>query len=133
MSGNTSFSSLLDDVRLDEPFVLYSSIALSVGLLLAIFSLPRITNLLISQKSRADNDNGARAEKEERVLPPPKEPWLEDYAALTGVPPPNPVPEGFTIETAKARPYRPFRWEYHQTMCASHISLIMTRTRSESS
>lgn len=39
-----------------------------------------------------------------------------DYAELSGVPLPNPYKE-FKIETAVARPYRPFRWAYHQTMC----------------
>jgi hypothetical protein len=39
-----------------------------------------------------------------------------DYAELSGVPLPK-VYEGFNVETARPRPYRPFRWEYHQTMC----------------
>jgi hypothetical protein len=39
-----------------------------------------------------------------------------DYAALTGVPLPNPYSE-FDIKQALPRPYRPFRWPYHQTMC----------------
>ncbi|KAJ7445755.1 hypothetical protein B0H11DRAFT_1930440 [Mycena galericulata] len=39
-----------------------------------------------------------------------------DYFTLTGVRRPVPVPPDFDIDTAKARPYRPFRWEYHQTM-----------------
>ena len=39
-----------------------------------------------------------------------------DYAALSGVPLPQPYPE-FDIDKAKPRPYRPFRWAYHQTMC----------------
>lgn len=39
-----------------------------------------------------------------------------DYAALSGVPLPREY-EGFQISTAKARPYRPLRWTYHQTMC----------------
>ena len=41
-----------------------------------------------------------------------------DYAELSGVP----LPEAYThfkIETALPRPYRPFRWAYHQTMCTS--------------
>lgn len=41
-----------------------------------------------------------------------------DYAALSGVPLPSPYPE-FRIERALPRPYRPFRWAYHQTMCTS--------------
>jgi hypothetical protein len=42
-----------------------------------------------------------------------------DYATLSGVPLPSPYPE-FNIEKALPRPYRPFRWTYHQTMCMSH-------------
>lgn len=41
-----------------------------------------------------------------------------DYEALSGVPAPAAY-EGFEIENAIARPYRPFRWKYHQTMCKS--------------
>lgn len=39
-----------------------------------------------------------------------------DYAALSGVRLPEPYTE-FDINKAKPRPYRPFRWNYHQTMC----------------
>lgn len=39
-----------------------------------------------------------------------------DYAALGGVSLPREY-EGFEISTARARPYRPLRWAYHQTMC----------------
>jgi hypothetical protein len=39
-----------------------------------------------------------------------------DYASLSGVPLPKPYPE-FDIARALPRPYRPFRWAYHQTMC----------------
>jgi hypothetical protein len=39
-----------------------------------------------------------------------------DYAKLSGVPLPQPYYE-FDITKAKPRPYRPFRWIYHQTMC----------------
>lgn len=39
-----------------------------------------------------------------------------DYATLSGVPLPAPLPD-FNIDTAMPRPYRPFRWAYHQTMC----------------
>lgn len=42
-------------------------------------------------------------------------PW-PDYAALTGVPWPKPY-DGFILHKALPRPYRPFRWPYHQTMC----------------
>lgn len=41
-----------------------------------------------------------------------------DYVALSGVPLPKPCPE-FDINRAIPRPYRPFRWAYHQTMCIS--------------
>lgn len=39
-----------------------------------------------------------------------------DYATLSGVPLPKAYPE-FDINKAKPKPYRPFRWAYHQTMC----------------
>jgi hypothetical protein len=39
-----------------------------------------------------------------------------DYAKLSGVPLPQPY-HNFDIGRAKPRPYRPFRWAYHQTMC----------------
>lgn len=39
-----------------------------------------------------------------------------NYAELSGVPLPNPYHE-FNIDNALPRPYRPFRWSYHQTMC----------------
>ncbi|KAF4995748.1 hypothetical protein FDECE_12697 [Fusarium decemcellulare] len=38
-----------------------------------------------------------------------------DYAKLSGVPLPSPL-KNFNVETALPRPYRPFRWAYHQTM-----------------
>lgn len=40
-----------------------------------------------------------------------------DYAVLSGVPYPKPCPD-FDIQTACFRPFRPFRWAYHQTMCS---------------
>jgi hypothetical protein len=42
-----------------------------------------------------------------------------DYATLSGVPLPQAYEE-FVIGKAKPRPYRPFRWAYHQTMCKHH-------------
>ena len=39
-----------------------------------------------------------------------------DYATLSGIPLPSPYKE-FNINTAMPRPYRPYRWPYHQTMC----------------
>lgn len=44
-----------------------------------------------------------------------------DYAALSGVPLPRSYLE-FDINKALPRPYRPFRWTYHQTMCISLIT-----------
>ncbi|KAF3902883.1 hypothetical protein AA313_de0208401 [Arthrobotrys entomopaga] len=43
-----------------------------------------------------------------------------DYSTLSGVPPPTPY-TNFNITTAKPRPYRPFRWAYHQTMALSKL------------
>lgn len=42
-----------------------------------------------------------------------------DYAKLSGVPLPQPL-YNFDIDKAVARPYRPLRWGYHQTMCMHH-------------
>lgn len=39
-----------------------------------------------------------------------------DYFKLSGVPLPEPL-VNFSVNEAKPRPYRPFRWPYHQTMC----------------
>lgn len=39
-----------------------------------------------------------------------------DYALLSGVRHPKPCP-AFDINKAVFRPFRPFRWTYHQTMC----------------
>ena len=41
---------------------------------------------------------------------------MPDYASLSGIPAPQPVWDGWTIEKSRARPYRPLRWGYHQTM-----------------
>ncbi|KAK1981909.1 hypothetical protein LZ30DRAFT_718935 [Colletotrichum cereale] len=38
-----------------------------------------------------------------------------DYATLSGVPLPSPL-KHFNVDKAVPRPYRPFRWAYHQTM-----------------
>ena len=43
-----------------------------------------------------------------------------DYAKLSGIPLPDAY-VGFDIDKALARPYRPFRWSYHQTMCKSDL------------
>ncbi|KAF3091961.1 hypothetical protein TWF569_001747 [Orbilia oligospora] len=42
------------------------------------------------------------------------------YGTLTGVPLPEPY-HAFDIKTAKPRPYRPFRWAYHQTMSLTRL------------
>ncbi|KAF9001931.1 hypothetical protein BDQ17DRAFT_1243749 [Cyathus striatus] len=42
----------------------------------------------------------------------------DDYFRLTGVPTPTPL-HNFKLDLAKARPYRPFRWGYYQTMALS--------------
>jgi len=41
---------------------------------------------------------------------------MDDYFKLTGVPSPKPLLD-FDVGEALPRPYRPFRWQYHQTMC----------------
>lgn len=41
------------------------------------------------------------------------------YDILSGVPLPEPY-ENFDNTKALPRPYRPFRWAYHQTMCKPH-------------
>ena len=46
-----------------------------------------------------------------------------DYAKLSGVSLPQPYTE-FKIEQALPRPYRPFRWSYHQTMCKRRRSYM---------
>ncbi|KAL5343501.1 hypothetical protein BJX70DRAFT_171060 [Aspergillus crustosus] len=43
-----------------------------------------------------------------------------DYAALSGVPLPGAYHE-FDIDRALPRPYRPFRWAYHQTMSLTKL------------
>ncbi|KAJ6110503.1 hypothetical protein N7486_002738 [Penicillium sp. IBT 16267x] len=43
-----------------------------------------------------------------------------DYATLSGVPLPDSYPV-HDIEKAKPRPYRPFRWAYHQTMSLTKL------------
>ena len=46
-----------------------------------------------------------------------------DYALMGGIPLPNPYRE-FDIAKAVARPYRPFRWAYHQTMGKSLLPIL---------
>jgi hypothetical protein len=45
------------------------------------------------------------------------------YDVLSGVPLPEPYEE-FDPSKALPRPYRPFRWAYHQTMCRLHLPFI---------
>ncbi|KIY43659.1 hypothetical protein FISHEDRAFT_68068 [Fistulina hepatica ATCC 64428] len=45
---------------------------------------------------------------------------LPNYAKLTGVPLPTPLPD-FDISKARPRPYRPFRWAYHQHMSLKRL------------
>lgn len=40
-----------------------------------------------------------------------------DYSTLSGVRDPRPYGAHFDIAKARFRPFRPFRWGYHQTMC----------------
>lgn len=47
-----------------------------------------------------------------------------DYAVLSGVPLPEAY-DGFRIETAVPRPYRPLRWAYHQTMCMLNLKNLV--------
>jgi hypothetical protein len=50
-----------------------------------------------------------------------------DYAELSGVPLPEPYSK-FIIEQALPRPYRPFRWAYHQTMCRFSLDRVSPRS-----
>lgn len=43
-----------------------------------------------------------------------------EYSKLSGVPLPEAYKE-FEIKRALPRPYRPFRWAYHQTLCRSSL------------
>ena len=47
-----------------------------------------------------------------------------DYFKLAKCPLPRPL-EGFDIDRARARPYRPFRWRYHQTMGTAALFNIL--------
>lgn len=51
-----------------------------------------------------------------------------DYSVLSGVPLPEPYRE-FDINKALPRPYRPFRWAYHQTMCKSNCLSLYKDTK----
>lgn len=51
-----------------------------------------------------------------------------DYSVLSGVPHPQPAPS-FDINKATFRPFRPFRWNYHQTMGAFSPRIIFLALR----
>ena len=55
-----------------------------------------------------------------------------DYATLSGVPLPQPYHD-FDIRKARPRPYRPFRWSYHQTMCTFPYVYFNTSSHHECS
>ncbi|RCI16398.1 hypothetical protein L249_2868 [Ophiocordyceps polyrhachis-furcata BCC 54312] len=74
----------------------------------------------------------ANVEADHRLAPDPSSTMLfsrftvgqvgdfPDYASLSGVRLPSPVAD-FAIEKAVPRPYRPFRWPYHQTMALQKL------------
>ncbi|KAH0353528.1 hypothetical protein KCU83_g3050, partial [Aureobasidium melanogenum] len=67
------------------------------------------TNVLVPQYKKCSTPTGFTVEEIKALGNFP------DYATLSGVRMPAPY-TNFDIKTALARPYRPFRWEYHQTM-----------------
>jgi hypothetical protein len=73
-------------------------------------SLPDDRNVLAPQYKKYTTPTGFTVEEIKALGNFP------DYATLSGVPLPTPY-TGFDIKTAMSRPYRPFRWPYHQTMC----------------
>src|SRR5699024_249480 len=54
-----------------------------------------------------------------------------NYAALSEVPLPEPL-EDFDINATLPRPYRPFRWPYHQTMGEIGFTFTMFSTETNS-
>lgn len=80
--------------------------------------LPDKENVLAPQYKKYSTPTGFTVEEIEALGNFP------DYSTLSGVPLPAAY-TNFDIETALARPYRPVRWEYHQTMCkpSSHLLL----------
>jgi hypothetical protein len=48
------------------------------------------------------------------------------YDVLSGVPLPQPY-QNFDPDNALPRPYRPFRWMYHQTMCKYLSNIVLLR------
>jgi hypothetical protein len=73
-------------------------------------SLPDDRNVLAPQYKKYSTPTGFTVEEIKALGNFP------DYATLSGVPLPAPYTD-FDIKTAMSRPYRPFRWSYHQTMC----------------
>jgi hypothetical protein len=73
-------------------------------------SLPDDQNVLAPQYKKFSTPTGFTVEEIKALGNFP------DYATLSGVPLPAPYTD-FDIKTAMSRPYRPFRWSYHQTMC----------------
>jgi hypothetical protein len=73
-------------------------------------SLPDDRNVLAPQYKKYTTPTGFTVEEIKALGNFP------DYATLSGVPLPAPYTD-FDIKTAMSRPYRPFRWPYHQTMC----------------
>lgn len=86
--------------------------------------LPDDTNVLAPQYRKYSTPTGFTVEEVKALGNFP------DYATLSGVPLPASY-TNFDIRTALARPYRPFRWEYHQTMCKYNIYLITTAPASD--
>lgn len=87
--------------------------------------LPDKQNVLASQYKNYSTPTGFTVEEIEALGNFP------DYATLSGVPLPAAY-NNFDIDTALPRPYRPFRWEYHQTMCkpspSSSLRLVAIQT-----
>lgn len=75
--------------------------------------LPDDRNVLASEYKKYSTPTGFTVEEIKALGNFP------DYATLSGVPLPKPCTD-FNINTAMARPYRPIRWAYHQTMCKSN-------------
>jgi hypothetical protein len=73
-------------------------------------SLPDDRNVLAPQYKKYTTPTGFTVEEIKALGNFP------DYATLSGVHLPTPYTD-FDIKTALSRPYRPFRWPYHQTMC----------------
>jgi hypothetical protein len=82
--------------------------------------LPDKQNVLAPQYKHHSTPTGFTVEEIEALGSFP------DHATLSGVPSPAAY-TNFDIHTALPRPYRPFRWEYHQTMCKP-LYLLLARS-----